>query len=1259
MGESTLTALQNLKDAAFHALCDEIIPRLHHHCFPITPHGRNDRGNSIRGQPDSYVGDTAASCRIAIQYSVQTASWWVKAVEEITEARKACPSATEIVIALPRDIDREKPTAIPGTNWLHDAKDSAAPAKLTIVAGRQICQELDTASQDLRRIYLGIPCSRATSEALATSCKESSDEVVLRLESLDRYNRVRYVERDADESLFQLWQECLRRSTLQTLSGEKRLFIPLVADSGLGKTSLLAHFTQRSSRHAPVLMLLARDLSLDSDDSLLRVVMDRLQGSIDSEARLSEEASVAAKFRGTTPLTVVLDGLDETANADSLRRALNGWLSSRLGSSSVLITSSRIEFWRRCRDAAWRAFILSDLEPRRVVKPLRVEEQITSLDPMQGLELPGLFTTGELGTAWEKAGRSTDELWSLTSAVREQLRHPFAAASALELLADGTQPQTLTTRAAILGMWLQRRLEHDSDERARITPDLLREALLVVASKAYDADGSWVAVDDLSKAPRFNPHRPPGVVVERLLASGLLETRPSRSDQIRFAKETIQDYFAATLAIEGIRTNPEDAAAAFKGQPFSRSVATLEPIGLQISGQPYAAAFVTKLAAIDASMAAVAMRPGLDTYSTVCRRCVVEQVGQLQCSRFAAEQALAVELLGRMPCIEAEQELSNYWCRNKPSARLRPILAHAAISLGIVGLAEDVFRTWWFKHDNYFVDLGPELAASPEEFRNALSRLARIYLNQSEHSEDYQRAVMLLGYLQDPEVIDAIDRRTLASHPYFYESLCLLRIGTAEALHVYKRLINAYLTAKGEADVVNEEYDRWSAVFPFPQHIGRRPSQELEEFAIELIRSPEKDNQSAGCSIAGIVYTARPFLEMVQLGLFNGHRYSNYGGVGRVIGADLWLDTWNTAQSLATKRSLIVIAADLRDSRIEDVLIVSLRTDELRNSAANALLVMGSKRGCPAMRAMLSDAHQLNEDQRWTMCSVVQALISLRDEESVAPIVQYMKTGKADENARWTAATGLASFGTTAAETAVRTMEWARDEERALALVQFGTRECVEAAVEIAKRPEHGVKWLLEAVKLSFFVGGRSGDRYRSDVDIEPILEFVATVQPDAELYDLLESLLDDLDGTLVRDQFADWWDLRDTPQDVELKNEWKLSEVAKRELARRGDLRVLRPYLDGRVEDCTRYNMSDHLVDELGVFPKSEVLLALRHMLAEEIAEKRTIAILDILGRVGERADALTMKSIADSSSDAKVANTAFEAYLRLTDPLRLAQDW
>ena len=103
----TLAALQRLNDATFHRLCDELIPRVDSRYFPLTPHGISPEGLSIKGQPDSFVGDSIATASIALCYSVQKQGWWTKLLDDVKSARVACPVAREVVWATSRDTERD------------------------------------------------------------------------------------------------------------------------------------------------------------------------------------------------------------------------------------------------------------------------------------------------------------------------------------------------------------------------------------------------------------------------------------------------------------------------------------------------------------------------------------------------------------------------------------------------------------------------------------------------------------------------------------------------------------------------------------------------------------------------------------------------------------------------------------------------------------------------------------------------------------------------------------------------------------------------------------------------------------------------------------------------------------------------------------------------------------------------------------------------------------------------------------------------
>ena len=62
--------------------------------------------------------------------------------------------------------------------------------------------------------------------------------------------------------------------------------------------------------------------------------------------------------------------------------------------------------------------------------------------------------------------------------------------------------------------------------------------------------------------------------------------------------------------------------------------------------------------------------------------------------------------------------------------------------------------------------------------------------------------------------------------------------------------------------------------------------------------------------------------------------------------------------------------------------------------------------------------------------------------------------------------------------------------------------------------------------------------------------------------------------------------------------------------------------------------------------------------MLQDDRDEKSRRVILELIGHVGDDSDVAKLNALGKSESDI-VANAAFEAKLRLTDPLRLAEHW
>ena len=391
----TIDKLQQLSDGEFHQLGDDLLRRLEPRYRRLRTHGVNDRGESIKGQPDSYVGDTAATCSIAVCYTVQRKRWWEKAIADVREAVAASPMVEEVVVVIPHNADRDGPQD-KRNDWLSRARGAAGKATLRVIDGREISSQLDTDHQDLRHRHLGIPYSRLSGPSIVAGCQAASQKVIELIETSGRYDPDRFVQRSADRELYRLWQGASRPGfDHERRVGPVRL-IALVNDSGVGKTSLVCEFTRRLGLVLPVLLVQARDLLFGTEDGLLACVLHSIQGFLDPAARVNEEAALCKHLEGSVPLTVVLDGLDEAHDPDAVRRVISHWLRSRLGRSSILIVTSRREFWTTCVDPSWGRWMPptapEDRSPMKVADDVQAERN----DPIAGIRLPDRFSEDEL-----------------------------------------------------------------------------------------------------------------------------------------------------------------------------------------------------------------------------------------------------------------------------------------------------------------------------------------------------------------------------------------------------------------------------------------------------------------------------------------------------------------------------------------------------------------------------------------------------------------------------------------------------------------------------------------------------------------------------------------------------------------------------------------------------------------------------------------------------------------------------------------------
>ena len=682
---TTLDAIQRLSDGMFHRLCDDVLRRIEGRYKRLRPHGINDRGESIVGKPDSYVGETAATCDIAFCYSVERRGWWNKAIRDVQETVAACSSVKEIVFATARNVDREGPQD-KRIDWLGKATAAAGAATLRTVDGRELALYLDEDHQDLRYEHLRIPYSRLSEQSIQISCRESNEQTIAALRSSGRYDPQRYTPRAADASFSPSGSKALHRKSSGASGTDPVRLIALINDSGVGKTSLLSSFVQSVSSVLPAILLEARNIAFASEDALVNHVIHALQGVLDPQARVGEEAAISHHLARDRPLTVVLDGLDESNDPASVRRVISYWLNSKLGKVSLLVVSARPEFWLRCMDPGWRRSLPQSRPDDHAAGIPLGRSPVERHDPLRGNRLPDRFTQHELEGAWEHGGQAPERLFAPSNRFREELRHPFTLRIYLDLISGPGAAVAVSTRSELMGLWLDRRLEAEATRGGqRLSKEILQTALRIIATRIAESGDASSAVDALSGVPRFDATHPPGPVVEQLLNANILETLPGAPDRIRFAIEAVQDFYRAEADVADIVTAPEHMAERLSQSLFSDIAPRLTRIGQLLATQEVRHRFVDCLAGFDVHMAAVVLQSATTQYTPEVRQRVTADLAREITNRYRVRAAFALEMLSTLPCAESQGCLTTHLLPPaEPHFALKTVGGIACIRLGYI-----------------------------------------------------------------------------------------------------------------------------------------------------------------------------------------------------------------------------------------------------------------------------------------------------------------------------------------------------------------------------------------------------------------------------------------------------------------------------------------------------------------------------------------------------------------------------------------------
>lgn len=1270
---STLEELQGMSDGNFHLLGDDLLRRLEPRYRHLRTHGVNDRGDSIKGQPDSYVGSTAGTCTIAVCYTVQRAGWWKKVIEDVREAVATSSALTEVVVVIPHNADRDGPKD-KTIDWFGDARKAAGRATLTLFDGRDLSRLLDTDHQDLRYEHLGIPYSRLCGTSILTGCRIASMTTINAIQVSGRYDPGRYSSRPADRELYTLWQSTLRNDT----GAERRVapvrLIALVSDSGVGKTSLVCELARSLGHVLPVLLVQARDLAFGTEDGLVAFVVQAAQGFLEPSTRVIEEAALTKHLAGPMPLTVILDGLDETRNPDAVRRAITFWLGSRLGQSSVLIVTSRREFWRTCSDPSWARWMPKSLVDDREPAKMANRSDIERSDPAEGVRLPDRFTHDELEDAWVRAGRSRQELFTLAAEAREELRHPFTLRVFLDLhVQDGILPRTVT-RAALLERWLNHRLDTEALTGDRISRSHFQQALRIIATKLADSNAGSISVDELREVPRFDKVHPPGPVVQRLIGANILESLAGHPDYVRFSVEAVQDFYRAEADVEDIRSNTDQVAERFSTYSFTAAYPRLMRIGQRLIEEGIREEFVNRLAELDARMASVVVQATPERFSAALRDRVASELGREIVARHRVRAALAITLLGELNCSEAAQVLAERLLPPAdPHKYLKRVGAKAFIKLGHAPAAEFVFRFQRFgvsagDDSYYFQELLVAIRESAGAFRAALAEQAQVHLVCATGTPEHAKAVAVLAYTGDERLVDHLATRfaenELLAH---YENHALIALGTDAAGALFARSVLAVgerLASRPNDQAHHDARNKliWPVYF-ISGDIRYLLTPAFEPYLRQLVENNNREVSWIASHLAKRGHVAALLYPMaLAAAQRNAWIEFDRGEERSCVAADAWLGWWRGTTDEGVRRKLLGLLPLYPCAEIEEILLECLDVSQYSRMAAERLGEYGSVRSAPRLRNQLAEA---NSQTDVDAIAVVEALGKLRDTPSV-PLLKQFAESDLDSWATRHAVMNLGFIGTTEAERALMEMLEAGHGEEVDDLVlegllACGSKEAVGRVIARAKTKENGSAWLCKRVSRLSWTRGWSRGRYFTHIHTAELVTYLdSTVGPSwpDQNSDLIH-LFEQIDSPEIRWLLRKWSGRRQTPDDQPVRDDtrFRMSDAYYYELRDRGDESGIEYALDNRCEENDNHYVLI-ATDNLRAFPSAAVAAQLRKRLAAAITPSETLRALALLGRFGDPSDACLTRSFLDHDNDL-LANVACEATLRLSDPMLVPPGW
>jgi hypothetical protein len=631
-------------------------------------------------------------------------------------------------------------------------------------------------------------------------------------------------------------------------------------------------------------------------------------------------------------------------------------------------------------------------------------------------------------------------------------------------------------------------------------------------------------------------------------------------------------------------------------------------------------------------------------------------------SRHRMRAAFTVNLLGQINCQESRKALLEALpLTGECPFSLRVMGAEALARLGCVEAVPFVYGYPWFgMADAYYFqhDLRWVRGACPT-FRAALGDYAFARVDAASGTAEHVRAVTVLAHVGDGRLVAHLEGRLAANGSLEpYENHSLIAVGSEQAARVFAasvRTAAAALSHLGYEDGGRARLHVHMSVSPNSADLRYLLTPPFEAELEQLIG--EADTEVAGIAI-GLGKTTRSLrlLHRTLLALAErpGLRSLSTDRVADVVDPPTWMTWWGAAGSDAIRGMLLKAMSPVPSVEIEQVLIDCLDRPQFRWDAASHLGRMGSQRAAGPLRRLLEEGLR-----GWEAFEVARAIGELADPEAVSILAQ-MATEDHDADLS-IIATSLGAIGTAEAERAlVRLLDAGVEADWPVGgLFLHGSRSAVARVVAEAGKEGRGPHWLARMMQHAFFWRGHTVGRYYTHIHDDELIAFLEANEQafqGKEKWDLIHAV-EQVDSENVRRLLRLLASRSGKPEDavVREKDGLRASALAYWELLYRGDSVAVGHFVGEAISTDRRRAW---VARQLGRLPQDEVANHLRLAHGRPSGDEERAAIVRLVGFFGLPGDADLIRPFVDSGDD-RLANAAYEALCRLTDPLLVPSRW